>query len=243
MESALGGAAEARSVDAGRGLSWWSEGWTLFTRNAGMWIVLSLVLLVISIVLSVIPIIGGLALAVLFPVFMGGWMMAAAKQEAGGALEVGDLFLGFKDKLSPLAVIGALTLVASIIIMIIVWVLGLGAFFGILAGGSRGSGGGIIAGLLSGLVAIVLCLGVGFIFGMALWFAPALVVFDDVAPVDAMKASFAASLKNIVAFVLFGVIYIVLSIVASIPFGLGWIVLIPVLLLTAYTSYKDVFAR
>jgi len=29
--------------------------------------------------------------------------------------------------------------------------------------------------------------------------------------------------------------------VASIPFGLGWIVLGPVLLLTTYTSYKDVF--
>ncbi len=243
MDSALGGATEARSVDAGRGVGWWSEGWALFTKNAGMWIVLSLILLVISVVLSVIPLVGGLALAVLFPVFMGGWMMAAAKQEAGGALEVGDLFLGFKDKLSPLAVIGALTLVASIIIVVIVGVLGVGAAFGIAAGGSRGSGGGILAGLLSGLVAIVLCLGVGFVFGMALWFAPALVVFDNIAPIEAMKASFAASLKNIIAFVLFGVIYIVLAIVASIPFGLGWIVLIPVLLLTAYTSYKDVFGR
>jgi uncharacterized membrane protein len=37
------------------------------------------------------------------------------------------------------------------------------------------------------------------------------------------------------------VIYIVASIVASIPFGLGWIVLLPVTLLSVYVSYKDVF--
>ena len=38
MEEATRGAAEPRSVDAGRGTSWWSEAWALFTKNAGMWI-------------------------------------------------------------------------------------------------------------------------------------------------------------------------------------------------------------
>jgi uncharacterized membrane protein len=76
---------------------------------------------------------------------------------------------------------------------------------------------------------------------MAIWFAPALVVLRGMAPVDAIKASFAASMKNIVPFVVFGVLYIIAAIVASIPFGLGWIVLVPVLLLTAYVSYQDVF--
>jgi hypothetical protein len=31
--------------------------------------------------------------------------------------------------------------------------------------------------------------------------------------------------------------------VATIPAGLGWIVLLPVLVLTVYVSYKDVFGR
>jgi uncharacterized membrane protein len=63
-----------------------------------------------------------------------------------------------------------------------------------------------------------------------------------VAPVDAMRLSFAASMKNIVPFLLWGLIYLVASIVASIPFALGWLVLGPVLMLTVYVSYKDVFA-
>jgi uncharacterized membrane protein len=41
---------------------------------------------------------------------------------------------------------------------------------------------------------------------------------------------------------IYGLIYIAASVVASIPFGLGWVVLVPVTLLTVYTSYKDVFA-
>lgn len=32
-------------------------------------------------------------------------------------------------------------------------------------------------------------------------------------------------------------------IVASIPFGLGWVVLVPVVLLTVYVLYKDVFGE
>jgi uncharacterized membrane protein len=40
---------------------------------------------------------------------------------------------------------------------------------------------------------------------------------------------------------LYGLIYVVAAVIASVPFGLGWIVLIPVLMLTVYTSYRDVF--
>ena len=88
--------------------------------------------------------------------------------------------------------------------------------------------------LLAGLV-------LGMLLTMATWFAPALVVFERRAPVEAVKASFAASLKNVVAFLLWGIVYIVAAIVASIPFGLGWIVLAPLLMLTAYVSYQDIF--
>jgi uncharacterized membrane protein len=39
------------------------------------------------------------------------------------------------------------------------------------------------------------------------------------------------------------VIQLVLAVVASIPFGLGWLVLLPVMLLTVYVSYRDVFGE
>jgi hypothetical protein len=68
-------------------------------------------------------------------------------------------------------------------------------------------------------------------------------VFRNVAPLDALKISAAACLKNVVPFCLYGVIYLVAAIVASIAFGLGWIVLVPVVLLTQYVAYKDLFEQ
>ncbi|HEU0204458.1 MAG TPA: BPSS1780 family membrane protein [Burkholderiaceae bacterium] len=239
-EAAMGGA-EPRSVDAGRGLSWWTDAWALFTKSAGMWIVLGLILLVIFVVLAFIPLLGSLATSLLAPVFVGSWLLAARKVEGGGNLEVGDLFAAFQTKTAPLLVLGALMLVATLVIGLVVGALGVGAAMGIFMGGAHQSAGGMMAGFGAGMLALLIGLALGFVVAMAIWFAPALVVFRDVAPIEALKASFAACLKNIVPFLLYGVLYIVAAIVASIPFGLGWIVLLPLLLLTVYVSYQDVF--
>jgi hypothetical protein len=231
-----------RNVDAGRGTAWWTEGWALFTRNAGLWIVLGLILFVVFVVLSFIPFIGWLATSLLAPVFIGSWMLAARKVETGGTLEVGDLFSAFKgSQMTQLLVLGALLLGATIVIALVVGMLGFGAAAGMVAGGSAGSTGGMVAAAGAGMLAFVVMMALGVLVAMAIWFAPALVVFRNVAPVDAMQASFAACIKNIVPMLVYGVIYILAAIVASIPFGLGWIVLVPLVLLTMYVSYKDVY--
>lgn len=232
---------EPRSVDSGRGVGWWADGWTLFMKNAFMWIVLGLLLIVIFIVLAFVPLIGSLASAVLMPVFIGGWMMAARKVDAGGKLEPGDLFAGFQQKLSSLLVLGAILLGAAIIVGVVVTMLGFGAFMGVTMGGSHVTSGGLAAAFGAGMLAMLIVFIIGFLVAMALWFAPALVIFDNMEPLDALKTSVSASLKNIVPFLIYGLVYIALSIVASIPFGLGWFVLVPVLLLSNYVSYKDVF--
>ena len=46
--------------------------------------------------------------------------------------------------------------------------------------------------------------------------------------IEAALQKVGASLKNVVPFLVWGVIYLGAAIVASIPFGLGWIVLLPV---------------
>lgn len=243
MEEAMKGVVEARGVDAGRGVTWWSEAWALFTKSAGMWIVLALILLVILVVLSLIPLLGSLAASLLLPVFVGSWMLAARKVESGGALELGDLFSGFKDKLTPLVVLGALLLGATLVIAVAAGALGFGAVMGLMAGGSNHSMGGMMAAMGAGMLALLVTMTLGVLIAMAFWFAPPLVIFRNVAPVDALKASFSASLKNVLAFLVYGVIYLIAAIVASIPFGLGWIALVPVVLLTVYVSYKDVFGE
>jgi hypothetical protein len=241
MAEAIVGAIEPRSVDGGRGASWWSEGWALFMKNPLMWFVFGLLLIVIYIVLMFVPLIGSLAGAVLMPVFIGGWMIAARKLEAGGTLEASDLFAGFQQKMSSLLVLGAIVLGAGIVVGVIATVLGFGAFMGVMMGGPHVSSGGMMAAFGVGMAASLLLFILGFVVAMALWFAPALVVFRNVEPLEALKASVSGSLKNIVPFLIYGLIYFVLAIVASIPIGLGWFVLVPVVLLSNYVSYKDVF--
>jgi uncharacterized membrane protein len=233
---------QPRTVDGGRGVAWWTDAWALFMKNAVIWVVLGLVLILILFVLAIIPLVGQLASALLMPVFGGSWMMAAKKLEDGGTLEVGDLFGAFKsDRMTPLMVVGALFLVAMVIIVGIMGVLGFGGAVGMMAGGMTGSSKSFAAGMGVSLFAMLVGLVLFVLVTMALWFAPPLVALRGVAPMDAMRLSFAASMKNVVPFLLWGIIYIIASIIASIPFGLGWLVLAPVLLLTVYTSYKDVF--
>ena len=73
--------------------------------------------------------------------------------------------------------------------------------------------------------------------------APALVVFQGEGVIDSMKASFAGCLKNIVPFLVYGVVFFLLALVAMIPIGLGWLVLGPMLSASVYTSYRDIYLR
>jgi uncharacterized membrane protein len=233
---------QARGLDAGRGVVWWTEGWALFTRSALLWVALGVILFALLALLGMVPVLGMVATSLLLPVFGGGWMLAARKVEQGGALEVADLFACFKgERLTPLLVLGALLLAALVVIGLVVGMLGFGAAFGMMTGGVRHSAAGVMAAMGAGMVVLLVMLVLGLAITMALWFAPALVVFRNVPPVDALRLSATAVLKNAMAFLVYGAIYLAASIVASVPFGLGWIVLLPLSLITAYVSYREVF--
>ena len=76
---------------------------------------------------------------------------------------------------------------------------------------------------------------------MAVWFAPALVALDGIDPLTALKWSFFACLKNIWSFLVYGLVMLGLAIVATIPMGLGWLLLGPVIMASVYTAYRDIF--
>jgi len=93
--------------------------------------------------------------------------------------------------------------------------------------------GAILAALVATLLAVPLL--------MAYWFAAPLVMLRNEEPLNAMKASFAACLVNIWPMTVYSLVAIALMIVATIPFGLGWFVLWPVIATSIYASYKDIF--
>ena len=227
-----------RAVSAGQGWAWITSGFDLFKKQPGIWIAIVVVLFLILLVLAFIPLLGALATVLLLPVFFGGMMLGCQALQRDGALEMGHLFAGFKTQTGNLVVLGAIAIAGWIIVMVpVILIMGVGAFFGAMSGDAAGAvalGGSI---LIAWLVAMALSI----LLYMALWFAPALVVLRGVAPVAAIKQSFHGCLKNIFPFLIYGIVMLVLSIVATIPLGLGWLVLGPVLVASVYLAYEDIY--
>jgi uncharacterized membrane protein len=231
---------DGQSVATARGWAWIVEGWQLFTRQPGTWVLVALVFGVITVAMALIPILGALALMILFPVFVAGFMHACRTLEAGGELELGSLFAGFKTNAVTLVVVGLLGLAAFAVLGLIV----VGAFWGPLFGAGRVTGSGsdtdmfamMRTMLLAGLTVLALSVPVY----MALWFAPALVALNGLGAGDAVKASFRACLKNILPFLLYGVVMFAFSILAGLTY-VGWLVLGPVLAGSVYAAYRDLF--
>ncbi|OGA23260.1 MAG: hypothetical protein A3I02_02995 [Betaproteobacteria bacterium RIFCSPLOWO2_02_FULL_67_26] len=227
-----------RTVDAGRGWAWITEGFALFKKQPGMWIGIVLVLFVIMVVLSIIPVLGAIATFLLMPVFGGGMMLGCQSVERDGTLEMGHLFAGFKMQTGNLVALGGLAVVGWIIVVLpVIAIVGTGAFFGAARGDAAGIG--AIGG--SFLLAVLVALALSILVYMALWFAPALVTLRGVAPVAALKQSFKGCLSNIVPFLVYGLVVFVLSILATIPLALGWLVLGPVLVASVYVAYRDIY--
>ena len=232
-----------RQVHSGHGVEWWSTAWRwLFHRGAtAVWIVMCLIAMVISGVLHVVPLFGTIAGQIGLFVFAGGLMLAARKTDEGTTPAVGDLFSGFGPWLGPLVIGGALLVVAALLVAGAASVAGIGAVVGAVFGGLAGNL-ALLAGLgatslLVALIALLLLLPIG----MAAWLAPALIVFRKQPPVEALKASLAACWANLGALAVYGLLWIAFAIVASIPAMLGWLVLAPLMALSTYAAYRDLF--
>lgn len=235
------------TVDAGRGTHWWSEGWRYFTASPIVWVVIAILYLAIMIGLGVIPVIGQIASMLLHPALTAGLMIGCRAQDRGGELTVGHLFAGFGERLSPLVVLALLYLAGWIAI----WLVTVSLLVAVIGGSTLGallSGNAVQAGIamlsalsVGALVVLLVALLLMVPLLMAIWFAPALVALRGDEPLAAMKTSFNACLRNVAPFLVYGLVGLLLAIVATIPLGLGWFVLAPVYAASIYAGYKDIF--
>lgn len=228
-----------RSVPAGHGWAWIAQGWALFLRSPATWVLIGVVFTLIYVALHFVPVVGAMAAVVLTPVFAGGVMLGCRDLEQGGSLSFDHLFAGFRERVGPLLGVGGLYLGAAIVIALLVGLATGGKLFEALSGEVDPAAMAAAAGTLLLAMLIMLALLVPVL--MALWFAPCLVLFRGRGAVAAMMESFLACFANTVPFLLYGLILLGLSIVASIPMGLGWLVLGPVTAASLYTGYRDIF--
>lgn len=243
---------EPRTVAAGRGWSWITEGFALFRKSPAVWLAVLLILYFGMKLLVFIPLLG-VVFVLFMPIFIVGLMEGCRELERGGALVPAHLLSGFRRNAAQLVTIGGVSLVGNLAVMMIV--LGLGGEAMTMMTKAMAANPSTTPQALEELRAAVRTVARALLAGtlvslpllMALWYAPLLVYFHDQGPIAAMKASFIACLKNAMAMLVYG-LAILLGMFLAMPFSMAfgqydlalWL-LAPVVLPSLYASYKDIF--
>lgn len=231
---------DGHNCPASSGWHWYGAAWRIFkARPLAWWAVLILAFGVFW-VGSFIPL-GGLLVSVLMPVLMAGVGSCVRSQLQSGRFEIGQVFDGFRQRTGPLLQAG--------LIYLLMGALGMG-FMSLFSSTSVSA---VYVGSMAERQAAMRALFSG--GGIAMWgyfifmsvamsailFAPYLIHEHSMSPQQAMVASFKACFKNVPATLVWMLGYVVWAIAASIPVFLGWLILLPVLCLTVYVAYRDIF--
>jgi uncharacterized membrane protein len=233
-----------------RCFTWLASGWRMFAAHPADWVLMALcafALLALSTLLVPIPLIGPILPPLLLALLLGGMLHAATIQAQDGQTHFLQLFEGFRRHPGNLTLVGLFYAIPLILVHLLV-MLALGG--GLLVSLFGLSIGGTINAVASDLISMLVDLGIALGIFLLLWgllllsmlFAPALVMEAKAPPLEAMRLSLAASLRNIGAILLLAIILYVLFILALLPAGLGVVLYIPLVVGTLHAAYQDLFA-
>lgn len=232
-----------RQVDVSSGWDWYVQGWSLFMKNPGMWLVTALVMMIVLAVLSWFPVIGPPAAALIKPALLGGMMYGAHQLAQGHSFEFPHLFQAFRDsdRTGPMIMLGLLPMAMFVIMVVFFGAAVFGMFMGaLLASQTAGISGAL--GVGSVLFGLLLLIPIGILLFAALFFAVPRVMLDRVNWIEAIKSSLSACLANVVPMILFLVILLVAGVLAAVfTFGLGMFLIAPVVIAAMYCAYAEVY--
>lgn len=241
------GPPEPRSVAAIQGWRWITAGFHLYAKNPLIWIVFFLIYMAIELVLAfAVPVVGAIASALLDPILIAGFMAGCRALELDEELEIGHLLAGFRANAGQLAAVGGFYLSGKMLLIVVAMGLA-GVVIGPMPEVDFSNLESMDPRQLQLVASHFMIMGVLLLsllipLLMAFWFAPALILFDQMTATQAMKLSFTACLRNIWPFTVYGVAGSLLFLLGAIPFGLGLLAVIPVLFGTSiYTAYRDIF--
>ena len=258
---------------ARRGLAWLAEAYRMFREARLAWVVLLTLYYLLMLLLSKVPYVAHVLLLLVKPVFAVGLLAAAWTQERGGRPLPSHLFQGFRANLQALLALG-LMLVAGVIAAVLATSLFDGGLLVDLLsteqpvattetvdkGTSTPADELVKVGKLQGSILVAVILAMPTI--LALWFAPALVVFQDAGPTTALGASLRAALANwrplliyALAVLLFGALlpiivaqFVIMMLPSQATIGIVYVgYLVYALMFAAtlhisdYVSYRDIF--
>ncbi len=240
---------EARKCEAGRGITWLTSAFGIFKDNFLLWIGMSLAFWVIFIILGMIPLVSLVINLIIFH-FIAGFMLVCAEQEEGYQPEFMTMFSAFQSHFKELIILALMYFVLSIVAFIPAMITLFIALFGAIGAGAMSTENPDISALLGSgsllmiMLGILISLAVFIPVFMSIYLAPPLIVLNNVQPLEAMKMSFKGCLRNMIPFLLLGlVMMVILPTVVIFTFGLGLLVVAPVMMITYYTCYRDIWTE
>jgi uncharacterized membrane protein len=233
---------EPQRLKAGQGWIWVKQGYALFIKAPLLWIVLLFICVVAAVGISNVPVVGEPLVSLLMPAILVGLMVGCRALSQDEELELAHLFSGFKQHTSQLVTLGGISLVSQYLIFGAMMMVGGATLVGILMSGQPDTDPKVIMEAVAGAgFAVLLGLMLFSLLMMAMQFAPMLVFFRNVPPVQAMRLSVRAFLLNVGPMLVYGITFVFLAILASLPMMLGWLVLLPLVFTSLYASYCDIF--
>ena len=247
-------------LDAGRGAQWLKDAYRMLSVARIPWLLLLLSYYLLLGLIDLIPFLGQIAAPILKPVFAVGFLAAAWSQERGDTPHLRQLFQGFRSNLWALLPLGVVLLAGITVAVLGTSLVDGGRLLDAVSGKTK-----LDEALLSddqveaAMLFAVLC---ALPVMLSLWFAPALVVFQDCTALQALGTSLRAAIANwkpisvyglLVFFfggILPGMITALIALLApeSFAFTVVLLVLMPYLSLfiatlhiSDYVSYRDVF--
>jgi len=246
-----------RTAPASHGVAWLVDSFAIFSKNWLAWIGVVIFIFVMKIATLFLPFIGSIAMQILTPVFIGGLMFGCQAADRGEGFVFEHLFAGFSNEFLRLALIGVIQLAGTFLIFIVCGVIlfflvgGMETLINIYHALQSAVAENDINRLIEVSSGMTLFILVDVLIGLALyvpllvliWFAPALIILDNQDIISAMKNSFTGCMNNVIPYLVYGVIGLIFCILASIPLGLGWLVLIPMMIISVYLAYKDIYIK
>lgn len=230
-------AREPRSMSAARGLEWLREAWQLFKAQPLKFLAIMLLMLGVSLALAQIPYVGGVLQNLAWPVAAA--VVVLVCESVRRRDEDAPIQAPLQAALTSLLLLAAISALIGLGLSVMVALPILGGETWIqLYTGNVPQAWQPPPKFWTAMGLIWLC-SIPLLF--ASWFAPALIVLHKVSPFNAMALSLWACLRNLPAIIIYGLIVAVLMIPATLPMGLGWLLLGPVMMIGVYIPYRDIF--
>jgi hypothetical protein len=247
--------------EARNGILWIKRAYAMFRAAPLRWLLLlsTYYLLIGLLEFGPLQAVGLFVAPLLKPVFAVGFLAAAWSQERGIAPRFEHLFRGFRSNLLALVPLGAVFLAGMTLALISTALVDGGRLMALLSGTETPTE----EALASGPVLLAMLFGVACAIPslLALWFAPALVVFNDAGAVRALGTSLRAAIANWRPIGVYGLAVVVLGFVLPV-FALSivnlfgeavagmvalfvvvpyFFTLVAALHISDYVSYRDLF--